>query len=556
MAFNWFGSGGTMLRKGKTYEEIYNSFQWKVPAFYNIGVDVCDKWAGQRYRLALIYEDEKGAVEKYTFWDLMRLSNRLANALKASGIGPGDRVGILLPQCPETALAHIAIYKIGGIAIPLFTLFGPEALEYRLGNSGAKAVITDGSNLGKIWEIKERLPELKLLIVTRGEAMEGVVDFWQAVEKGSPHFTPVRTRADDPALIIYTSGTTGPPKGALHAHRVVLGHLPGVEFFHNFFPKKDDLYWTPADWAWIGGLIDVLLPSWHHGVPVVAFRAKKFDPEQAFHFIAKYGIRNAFMPPTALKIMRQVKDPRTRYDFEMRTIGCGGETLGEELLQWGKEVMGLTINEFYGQTEVNLVVGNCSEIMENKQGSMGRAIPGHRVEVVDENGQVAPIGQVGEVAILRPDPVMFLEYWGNSKATEEKFIGDWSLTGDLARKDENGYFWYVGRKDDLISSAGYRIGPAEIEDCLIKHPAVFMAGVIGAPDPVRGEIVKAFIVLKPDFSPTQALKEEIQQFIKTRLAAHEYPREIEFLSELPLTATGKIMRKDLRKMEMERKQGK
>ena len=545
-----------MLKKGKTYEEVIKAFQWKVPTFYNIGVDVCDKWAGQRYRLALIYEDEKGAVEKYTFWDLMRLSNRLANALKASGIGPGDRVGILLPQCPETALAHIAIYKIGGIAIPLFTLFGPEALEYRLGNSGAKAVITDGSNLGKIWEIKERLPELQQIIVTRGEAVEGVLDFWQAVEKGSPHFTPVRTRADDPALIIYTSGTTGPPKGALHAHRVVLGHLPGVEFFHNFFPKKDDLYWTPADWAWIGGLIDVLLPSWHHGVPVVAFRAKKFDPEQAFHFIAKYGIRNAFMPPTALKIMRQVKEPRTRYDFEMRTIGCGGETLGEELLQWGKEVMGLTINEFYGQTEVNLVVGNCSEIMENKQGSMGRAIPGHRVEVVDENGQVAPIGQVGEVAILRPDPVMFLEYWGNPKATEEKFIGDWSLTGDLARKDEQGYFWYVGRKDDLISSAGYRIGPAEIEDCLIKHPAVFMAGVIGAPDPVRGEIVKAFIVLKPDFSPEQALKEEIQQFIKTRLAAHEYPREIEFLNELPLTATGKIMRKDLRKMEMERKQGK
>jgi acetyl-CoA synthetase len=542
-----------MLRKGKTYEEIYNSFQWKVPAFYNIGVDVCDKWAGQRYRLALIYEDEKGAVEKYTFWDLMRLSNRLANALKASGIGPGDRVGILLPQCPETALAHIAIYKIGAIAIPLFTLFGPEALEYRLGNSGAKAIITDGSNLGKIWEIKERLPELQRIIVTRGEALEGVVDFWQAVEKGSPYFTPLRTRADDPALIIYTSGTTGPPKGALHAHRVVLGHLPGVEFFHNFFPKKDDLYWTPADWAWIGGLIDVLLPSWHHGVPVVAFRAKKFDPEQAFHFIAKYGIRNAFMPPTALKIMRQVKEPRTRYDFKMRTIGCGGETLGEELLQWGKEVMGLTINEFYGQTEVNLVVGNCSEIMENKQGSMGRAIPGHRVEVVTEKGRVAPIGQVGEVAILRPDPVMFLGYWGNAKATEEKFIGDWSLTGDLARKDEQGYFWYVGRKDDLISSAGYRIGPAEIEDCLIKHPAVFMAGVIGAPDPVRGEIVKAFIVLKPDFSPTQVLKEEIQQFIKTRLAAHEYPREIEFLSELPLTATGKIMRKDLRKMEMERK---
>jgi acetyl-CoA synthetase len=271
--------------------------------------------------------------------------------------------------------------------------------------------------------------------------------------------------------------------------------------------------------------------------------------------MAKYGIRNAFMPPTALKIMRQVKDPQTRHDFALRTIGCGGETLGEELLAWGRETLGLTINEFYGQTEVNLVLGNCSAIMENRRGSMGRPIPGHGVEVLDERGQPAPTGTVGEVAVRRPDPVMFLGYWGNPQATREKFIGDWALTGDLARKDDRGYFWYVGRKDDLITSAGYRIGPAEIEDCLLKHPAVFMSGVIGAPDPVRGEIVKAFIVLKPGFAPENALKEEIRQFVKTRLAAHEYPREVEFLSELPLTATGKIMRKDLRKMEVERRKG-
>jgi acetyl-CoA synthetase len=544
-----------MLKKGKTYDEVYRSFKWKVPRFYNIGVDCCDKWADQRFRLALIYEDDKGQVEKYTFWELKQLSNRLANALEACGLQRGDRVGILLPQCPETALSHLAIYKTGGIALPLFTLFGPEALEYRLGHSGARAVITDEANLPKILEIKDLLPELKTIIVTGGETPDGVVDFWKTLKKGSASFTALRTRANDPALIIYTSGTTGPPKGALHAQRVVLGHVPGVEFFHNFFPKKDDLYWTPADWAWIGGLIDVLLPSWHHGVPVVAFRAKKFDPEQAFHFIAKYGIRNAFMPPTALKIMRQVPDPGARYDFAMRTIGCGGETLGEELLEWGRKVMGLTINEFYGQTEVNLVLGNCSEIMENRRGSMGRAIPGHRVEVVDGAGRVLPPGEVGEVAVQRPDPVMFLGYWGNPQATEDKFIGDWSLTGDLARKDEEGYFWFVGRKDDLISSAGYRIGPAEIEDCLIKHPGVAMAGVIGSPDAVRGEIVKAFIVLKPGVLPEPSLKEEIRQFVKTRLAAHEYPREIEFLAELPLTATGKIMRKDLRQMDMDRRKG-
>ena len=544
-----------MLKKGKTYEEVYSRFRWQVPRFYNIGVDCCDKWADQRYRLALIYEDDKGQVQKFTFWELKQLSNRLSNALQACGLQPGDRVGILLPQCPETALSHLAIYKTGGIALPLFTLFGPEALEYRLGNSGARAVITDEANLPKILEIKDLLPELKTLIVTGGETPDGVVDFWKTLKQGSASFTALRTRANDPALIIYTSGTTGPPKGALHAQRVVLGHVPGVEFFHNFFPKKDDLYWTPADWAWIGGLIDVLLPSWHHGVPVVAFRAKKFDPEQAFHFIAKYGIRNAFMPPTALKIMRQVPDPGKRYDFAMRTIGCGGETLGEELLEWGRKVMGLTINEFYGQTEVNLVLGNCSEIMENRRGSMGRPIPGHRVEVVDGAGRVLPPGEVGEVAIQRPDPVMFLGYWGNPQATKDKFIDDWSLTGDLARKDEEGYFWFVGRKDDLISSAGYRIGPAEIEDCLIKHPAVAMAGVIGSPDAVRGEIVKAFIVLKPGVLPEPSLKEEIRQFIKTRLAAHEYPREIEFLAELPLTATGKIMRKDLRQMDMDRRKG-
>ena len=545
-----------MLEQRRTYEEVYNSFQWPVPEYYNIGVDVCDKWAEERDRLALIYEDEEGRTEKFTFWDIKGLSNRLANALKAHGIERGDRVGIFLPQYPETAISHMAIYKVAGIAIPLFTLFGPDALEYRLGNSEAKAIITDGANLEKVLQIKDQLPHLKIIIVTKGKPEEGVLDFWKLVENGSPYFEPVRTKADDPALIIYTSGTTGPPKGALHAHRVVLGHVPGVEFFHNFFPQKGDLYWTPADWAWIGGLIDVLLPSWHHGIPVVAYRAKKFDPEQAFYFISKYRIRNAFMPPTALKMMRQVKNPKKRYDYKMRTIGCGGETLGEELLDWGKEVMDLTINEFYGQTEVNLVVGNCCEIMKVKRGSMGKPIPGHRVDVVDESGNIVPPGVVGEVAIQRPDPVMFLEYWRNPEATKDKFIGDWSLTGDLAKKDEDGYLWFVGRKDDLITSSGYRIGPAEIEDCLIKHPAVTMAAVIGSPDEVRGEVVKAFIILKEGTPVSKELSTEIKEFVKTRLAAHEYPREIEFVTELPMTATGKIKRGDLRKSEIEKKRAK
>jgi acetyl-CoA synthetase len=259
------------------------------------------------------------------------------------------------------------------------------------------------------------------------------------------------------------------------------------------------------------------------------------------------------MPPTALKLMRQVQDPNSRHSFHMRSIGSGGETLGEELLDWGRDVMGLTINEFYGQTECNLIVGCCADVMEIRPGSMGRAVPGHTVDVIDEEGNLVAPGTVGEIAVKRPDPVMFLEYWRKPEATRKKFIGDWLLTGDLARKDEDGYFWFHGRTDDVITSAGYRIGPAEIEECLMKHPAVAMVAVIGSPDDLRTEIVKAFVVPKTGVSPGAKVTEDIKAFVKTRLAAHEYPREIEFVSELPMTATGKIMRKELKKLEEDRK---
>ncbi|MBU0516747.1 MAG: acyl-CoA synthetase [Proteobacteria bacterium] len=544
-----------MLIKGESYRAVYDSFTWNIPLQYNIGVDVCDKWADGSGRPALIYRQENGQVDRYTFDDLKRLSNRLANALAARGVGRGDRVGIMLPQCPETGLAHVALYKLGAVAVPLFTLFGPDALQYRLANCRAKGIITDGANLDKVMAIKEELPDLELVVQAGGGRAAGVLDFWGILDQASDELTPADTSAEDPAMIIYTSGTTGPPKGALHPHRVLLGHMPGVEFPHNFFPQPDDLFWTPADWAWAGGLLDVLLPSWHHGVPVLAFRAKKFDPEQAFAMIAEFRVKNSFLPPTALKMMRQVPDPRQRHDFALRSVGSGGETLGEGLLDWGREVLGLTVNEFYGQTEANLIVANCSEVMEIRPGSMGLAVPGHVVEVVDDEGNPVPPGQVGEVAVKSPDPVMFLEYWQNPDATHEKFRGDWALTGDMAIKDEDGYFWFRGRSDDLITSAGYRIGPAEIEDCLTKHPAVAMAGVIGAPDEMRGTIVKAFLVLKPDTEATPQLEEDIKNFVKSRLAAHEYPRALEFVENLPMTATGKIMRKDLRQREEAKKAG-
>lgn len=539
-----------MLKPAKNYQDAIDKFRWRVPASYNIGVDICDNQNASAP--ALICPQPNGRVKIYSFGDLKKQSNKLANVLAARGLRPGDRVGILLPQAPETAIAHIAVYKSGMIAVPLFNLFGADALEYRLQAAGVRALISDGTGLAKIATIRDRLPDLKLVMSIDGPD-DGAEDYHRLLSRAYDSFQPKPTRADDPALIIFTSGTTGPPKGALHAHRTLLGHLPGVEFPHEFFPKKGDLFWTPADWAWIGGLIDVLLPSLHHGVPVLTWRAQKFDPEKAYHLMAKHKVRNTFMPPTALKLMRQIGPrPFAARDCKLRSIGSGGETLGAELLDWGRETFGLTINEFYGQTECNLVIGNCAGIMDVRPGSMGRAIPGHRVGIVDNDGNELADGKEGNIAVRRPDPVMFLEYWNNPEATRAKFAGDWLLTGDRGTRDEDGYFHYVGRDDDVITSAGYRVGPGEIEDCLAQHMAVAMAAVIGVPDPVRTQSIKAFVMLRPGYEGTPALAREIQNHVKTRLAAHEYPREVEFVSALPMTTTGKIMRGELRAREAER----
>jgi acetyl-CoA synthetase len=508
-----------MLEKAESYEALVRDFRWRVPARYNIGVDVCDKWAGDGDRLALIHKRDDGDVERFTFAQLMRLSNRLANTLAAHGLERGERIGILLPQTPETALAHIAAYKLGCIAVPLFTLFGPEALDYRLKDSGAKALVTNAEGLEKVAEIRDGLPALSLVLSIDGPGASAL-DFHGELDRASDTFAPVDTAADDPALIIYTSGTTGPPKGALHGHRVLLGHLPGVELPQEFFPQPGDLFWTPADWAWIGGLIDVLLPSWHHGVPVLAHRFAKFDPEEAFALMAEFGVRNAFMPPTALKMMRRVEQPRERWNYDLRSIGSGGETLGEELLAWGRETFGLTVNEFYGQTECNLIVANCSGLMPVRPGSMGRAVPGHKVAVVDPAGAPLPPGEAGTVAVRRPDPVMFLGYWNNPEASEKKFAGDWLMTGDMARRDAEGYFQFLGRDDDVITSGGYRIGPGEIEDCLLKHPAVALAAAVGVPDAERGERVKAFLVLQEGVAGDDALAAEI----RTRARSNSWTR--------------------------------
>jgi len=535
-----------MLTPADSYAGLCGAFRWQVPEFYNIGIDVCDRWAARApERVALTFVGEDGGARDFTYGELRDGSNRLANLLGDLGVARGDRVAVLLPQAPETAIGHIAIYKLAAIAVPLFGLFGPEALQYRLKDSGAKAVLANREGAAKLAEIRPSLPELKHVLCIDGAAAD-CRDLERELSDRSPEFQPAATRAEDPALIIYTSGTTGQPKGALHAHRVLLGHLPGVEMSHDLLPRPGDKIWTPADWAWIGGLLDVLLPALHHGVPVVARRFRKFTGEAAFQLIQDFGIRNAFLPPTALKMMRAVADPRQRWTFDMRSVASGGETLGAELIEWGREVFGLTINEFYGQTECNMIVSSCARVMRVQPGIMGRAVPGHALAIVDEQGGELKRGEQGAIAVRRPDPVMFLEYWNNKQATAAKFAGDWLLTGDTGIMDAEGWIRFVGRDDDVITSAGYRIGPGEIEDCLLGHPAVRMAGVVGKPDARRTEIVKAYVVLKDGYAPGDELAREIQMHVKSRLAAHEYPREVAFVAELPMTTTGKIIRRELR----------
>ena len=535
-----------MLQPARSYDELYRDFRWRIPPDYNIGVDVCDRWAqADPARLAIVHVRADGRVDEVGFGALREQSNRLANVLRAHGITRGDRVAILLPQMPEVVVAHVAIYKLAAVALPLALLFGPDAISYRLQNSGAKAVITNAQGLEKLAAIRDEPNDVKLVLSIEGGASPAE-DFHALLARAASDFTPEATTPDTPGMMIYTSGTTGNPKGALHGHRVVLGHLPGVEMPHDFFPQPGDRFWTPADWAWAGGLLDVLLPSLHHGMPVVARAIAKFDPEEAYALMARHGVRNAFIPPTALRMLRAAPLPRGRHALALRSLGSGGESLGAETFEWGHEAFGLTINEFYGQTECNLVLASCAMLGVSRPGAIGKPVPGHRVAVIDSAGRVVEPGTLGQIAVRRPDPVMFIEYWGRPEATREKFVGDWMTTGDQGMLDEDGYIHFVGRDDDVITSSGYRIGPGEIEDCLIRHPAVSLAAVIGKPDPVRGEIVKAFVVVRPGHQAGEKLTAELQDFVKTRLAAHEYPREIAFIDQMPMTTTGKIIRRLLR----------
>jgi len=544
-----------MLERKSSIHQISSEFCWDIPDHYNIGFDICDKWVQiDPDRVAIIDVSESGESKEFDFSTLRCLSNKLANALNGLGVanresGFGDRIGVLLPQCVETAVTHIASCKMGCISIPLFTLFGEEALFHRLKDSGAKVVVTNKEGANKLSKIMERLPDLKAVLSIDGHD-DFATCFHSVCSAQSDEFQIVQTRADAPALLIYTSGTTGNPKGALHAHRVLLGHIPGVEVSHNFLPEKDDCFWTPADWAWIGGLLDVLMPALHHGIPVVACRFSKFNAKAAFELINQYAVRNVFLPPTALKIMKLLPDAE-QYNVSLRSVASGGETLGSELIEWGKKILGTTINEFYGQTECNMVVSSCSALELPTPGSMGRPVPGHTVEIVDPiTGGIQTDGVEGSIAVLSDDPVMFLGYWNDAEATRKKFVegseGIWLLTGDRGTRDHTGCLHFLGRDDDVISSAGYRIGPGEVEDCLIRHEAVLFAGVVGKPDKVRGAVVAAYVMLKEGYCPSDELAAQIANYVKSRLSAHEYPRVVRFVENMPMTTTGKIIRAQLR----------
>ena len=536
-----------LIKHAGSYREIYDAFRWNVPQRFNIATACCDRWAADPDRVALIHEQPDGQVRRYTFAELRELSNRCANMLVGLGLQRNDRVLLLLGQRPETAILHLAAWRAGMISVLCSVLFGADAVSYRVQTSGAKVVITDDANLDKAIEVAG---DARVLCVDggRGEA----ADFWALLREGAGTFATVDTDADDPAFLLFTSGTTGPAKGALHAHRSLLGHMPCIEMQHDFFPQPGDVMWSASDWAWIAGLMDVLMPSWFHGVPVLAFRSVGFDPEQAFHMIAKHHVTNTLLVPTMIRLMKQVPNPRSRYELKVRSLISGGEAVGPEIIEWTQDALGIRINEVFGQTECNLVLGHNAALMAPKPGSLGQPIPGHVGAIVDDAGNELPAGEVGQIAFRRPDPVMLLEYWNNPVATRDKFAGDWLLTGDLGVRDEDGYFWYRSRADDVITSAGYRIGPGEIEEALLRHPAVRLAAAIGVPDAVRTESIKAFLVLAEDQQPSDALAQEIREFVKTRLARHEYPRDIEFVDALPTTTTGKIMRRELRERERAR----
>ncbi len=564
------------------YTAMHRAFRWQVDEYFNIA-EVCSRrWAqadaeNATSRVAIRAHQTGAETTFYSYGELQQAADALSHVLVQMGVQRGDRVAIVMPQRFETAVAYMAVFQMGGVAMPLSMLFGPEALEYRLQDSEAVLAICDESSVASLAAIRKSCPALRTVMAAGAAAGQGDVDYETSLAAHQRAFTAVKTKANDAAILIYTSGTTGPPKGALLAHRALIGNLPGFVCSQNWFgfdgksnAKSEAVFWSPADWAWTGGLMDALLPTLYFGRPIVAFNGR-FSPEAALSLMATQGVTHTFLFPTALKaMMKAYPHPGRQFKLKLQAMMSAGEAVGDAVFAWCRDELGITVNEMFGQTEINYVVGNCSALWPAKPGSMGKGYPGHRVAVIDEAGHECPPGVPGDVAVNRydlhgdPDPIFFLGYWKKEAATQNKFTGDWCRTGDLATRDEDGYLWYEGRADDVFKAAGYRIGPGEIENCLVKHPAVANAAVVPKPDRERGAVVKAYVVLAPDFIAQRVrdpastavfdakLVAELQAHVKGLLAPYEYPKEIEFIDALPMTTTGKVQRRVLKLQEEER----
>ena len=573
------------LSAGDHYARLHGSFQWSVPAEFNIAQVCCGRWANQpdaARRVAIYSTDAAGARTAYSFATLQQQANRLSQVLCHLGVQRGDRVAIVMPQRFETAVAYMAVLQMGAVAMPLSMLFGPEAIQFRLQDSEAVLAICDESSIENVVAVRGQCALLRAVLGVDGASARADFDYAALLAEAKPGFAPVVTLACDPAVLIYTSGTTGNPKGALIPHRALIGNLSGFVCSQNWFGfdgrenrQTRAVFWSPADWAWTGGLMDALLPTLYFGRPIVAFKGR-FQPETAFRLMQRFGVTHTFLFPTALKAMMKAyagtagKTVRQQFGLKLQAIMSAGEAVGDAVFDYCQTQLGVTVNEMFGQTEINYIVGNCAKHWLAKPGSMGRGYPGHRVAVIDETGQECAPGVVGDVALNRfdlqgqVDPIFFLGYWKNEAATLAKFTGDWCRTGDLATCDEDGYLWYQGRSDDVFKSAGYRIGPGEIENCLVKHPAVANAAVVPKPDRERGAVVKAYVVLAADFVRANgfargvdpefetAVVAQLQAHVKEKLAPYEYPKEIEFIEALPMTTTGKVQRRVLRLQEAER----
>jgi acetyl-CoA synthetase len=567
------------------YSQLHGSFRWQVPAQFNMAEVCCARWAARpdaASRIAIQALDAQGVSRSHSYLDLQQQAGRLAQVLAGLGVQRGDRVAIVMPQRFETAVAYIAILQMGAVAMPLSMLFGPEALEFRLQDSDTAVAICDESSIANVLSIRTTCPKLRHVLGVDGAAAQADLDYADALARVTVPLPPVLTKAEDPAVLIYTSGTTGNPKGALIPHRALIGNLTGFVCSQNWFgfdgrnnADSQAVFWSPADWAWTGGLMDALLPTLYFGRPIVGFSGR-FSPQAALELMQRFGVTHTFLFPTALKAMMKAypgaasATVRQQFGLKLQAIMSAGEAVGDAVFDYCQRQLGVTVNEMFGQTEINYIVGNCAVQWPARAGSMGKGYPGHRVAVIDDDGQECAVGVVGDVALNRfdvhgdPDPIFFLGYWKNEIATQGKFTGDWCRTGDLATRDADGYLWYQGRSDDVFKAAGYRIGPGEIENCLVKHAAVANAAVVPKPDSERGAVVKAYVVLAPDFvaahdyrigaDPTFEAKlvAQLQAHVRGKLAPYEYPKEIEFVEALPMTTTGKVQRRVLRLQEQAR----